>query len=46
MTGHLGFSYIGLIFLILLFGQEESRRDILLRTKTKYCWFLKEQENF
>lgn len=51
MTGHLGFSYIGLIFLILLFvpniiWARRKPQGYTSENEKKYCWLLKEQENF
>lgn len=48
MTGHFGFSYVGLLFLLLLFipniiWTTKSRRDIHLEMKTRYFCFVKKQ---
>ncbi len=44
MLGHLGFSYIGLIFLIALFIPniiwiKKFQRDILMKMKIKFFYF-------
>ena len=46
MTGHLGFSYIGLIFLLLLFipnmiWTKKCHKIILQKMKVKFYYFLR-----